>query len=52
MQTARAATINRNTQRYALLREDQWRQIAASYGIRPHWKNPTAGRPDYIPDYD
>lgn len=39
-------------QRYALFREDQWRQIAERYGIRPHWKNPTAGRPDYIPDYD
>jgi hypothetical protein len=37
---------------YALFREEDWRHIVGRYGIKPHWKNPTAVRPDYIPDYE
>ena len=38
--------------RYALFREEDWQRIAVRYGIKPHWKNPTMVKPDYIPDYD
>jgi hypothetical protein len=38
--------------RYVLFREEDWQRMAVSYGIKQHWKNPTAARPDYIPDYE
>ncbi len=36
---------------YALFSEEDWQYIVVHYRIKPHWKNPTAVRPDYIPDY-
>lgn len=37
---------------YALFREEDWQRIAGLYRIKPHWKNPTVVRPNYIPDYE
>lgn len=44
--------LERLGEKYGLFREDDWTRIVKRYSIRPHWKNPTDFRSDYIPDYD
>jgi hypothetical protein len=33
---------------YALLREEDWQEIATRFHIPPHWRNPNRRRPAHV----